>query len=230
MAGSLVAGEADVTHLAGLLGFVQRLDHPALGEVPLRVVVVDALVDLPQVEVVGLQSLQRLVELPQGDLLVAAVGADLGHQEDLVAPTLEGLAHPLLALAVVVLPGVVEEVDAGIDRLVDDGDGFLEGRGVAQAVAAQPDDGDRLLGPPERFARDPVGSGVAQLESGRRLGPERGTGHGQSRADQAGGLQEVTAVGAVRVHLVAVIVHDGSSCRAGRVDPPTAAATGRRPP
>ena len=116
---------------------------------------------------VGLQALQRLVELPQADLLVAAVRADLGHQEDLVAPALEGLAHPLFALAVVVLPGVVEEVDAGIDRLVNDGDGFLEGRGIAQAVAAQPDDRDRLLGAPERLVRDLVGAGVAQLELGR---------------------------------------------------------------
>ena len=142
MAGSLVAGEADVAHLARFFGLVQRLDHAALGKVPLGVVVVDALVDLPQVEVVGLQALQRLFELPQAHLLVAAVGADLGHQEDLVAPPLESLAHPLLALAVVVLPGVVEEVHAGVDGLVNDGDGFLEGGSVAQAVAAHADDRD----------------------------------------------------------------------------------------
>src|SRR5205807_450738 len=82
----LVAGEADVAHLARLLRRVQRLDHAALGEVALRIVPVDALVHLPQVEAVGLQALQRLVELLHRHVLAAAVRADLCHEEDLVAP------------------------------------------------------------------------------------------------------------------------------------------------
>ena len=68
-----------------------------------------------------LSRLQRLVELPGCLLLRAAV--DLGHQEHLVPiAVLEGLAHPDLALAVVVVPGVVQEVDPAIDRGVDDVD------------------------------------------------------------------------------------------------------------
>ena len=157
-----VAGEADVAYLAGLFGFVQRLDHAALGKVALGVVVVDALVDLPQVEMVGLQTLERLVELAHGYRLVAAVRAHLGHEEDPVAPAFESLAHPVFTLAVVVFPGIIEEIHARVDRLVDDGDGFLQGRGTAQAVAADADDGKRLLGPAERFMRDLVGAGIGK--------------------------------------------------------------------
>ena len=97
------------------------------------------------------------------------MGADLGHQEDLVAPPLERLAHPVLALAIVVLPGVVEEVHAGVDGFMHDGDGFLQGRGIAQAVAAHANNGNALLGAPERLVRYLVGAGVAQLELDRGL-------------------------------------------------------------
>src|SRR5205085_7262228 len=57
------------------------------------------------------------------------------YEEDLVPPTLECLAHPLFALALVVLPGIVKEIDAGIDGLVSDGNGLLQRRGRAEAVA-----------------------------------------------------------------------------------------------
>ena len=49
-------GEADVSDFALRLGPLERLDDAALGEVPLRVVVVDALVYLPEIEVVGAQA------------------------------------------------------------------------------------------------------------------------------------------------------------------------------
>ena len=52
----LVTGEADVAHLALRARLLERLDDAAAREVALGLVVVDALVNLPQVEVVGLAA------------------------------------------------------------------------------------------------------------------------------------------------------------------------------
>ena len=140
------------------------------------------------------------------------MGADLGHEEDLVAPTKECVAHPILALAVVVFPGVVKKVHAGVDGLFNNGNGFLARRGVAQAVAAHANDGNALLRTPERLARDLVGAGAAQLELARPfLGAEQGLGQGRAGAEEPGGLQEVAPVEAVTDRIIAVIVHDSIS-------------------
>ena len=78
----LVAREADVADLAGLARFEGGLDA-AFVEDPVRVVVVDHLVELPEVEVIRLQAAEALVEVPLRARVVAL--AVLGHQEDLVA-------------------------------------------------------------------------------------------------------------------------------------------------
>ena len=52
----LVPGEADEAHFALLLRLGQRLDRAAGREVPLGVVFIDHLVDLPEVEMIGLQA------------------------------------------------------------------------------------------------------------------------------------------------------------------------------
>ena len=59
----LVAGEADVAHLAGLLGLDHRLHGAALGEDAVRILEADDLVELQQVDVVGLEPPQRFVDL-----------------------------------------------------------------------------------------------------------------------------------------------------------------------
>ena len=55
----LVTGEADEAGLAMLLGLLQRLDDAPLGLRQMWVVVVDNPMDLPQVQVVGLEAPQR---------------------------------------------------------------------------------------------------------------------------------------------------------------------------
>src|SRR5437762_11990284 len=46
---------------------------------------------------------------------------DLGHQESsLAVPVPEGLSHSDLAPPLIVVPGVVEEIDARVDRGADD--------------------------------------------------------------------------------------------------------------
>ena len=44
---------------------------------------------------VGFQPAQRLLELPQGNILFSAVRADLAHNDDLVALTRQGLTQGL---------------------------------------------------------------------------------------------------------------------------------------
>jgi hypothetical protein len=100
------------------------------------------------------QPCQRLLELTHRNLPVAAVRANLGHQEDLVAPALQGVPQPLLAPAVVILPGVVEESQARVDRLVDESDRGLQRGHGAEVIAAEPEDRDALTRAPQRPARD----------------------------------------------------------------------------
>src|SRR4029453_2702850 len=53
----------------------------------------------------------------------ARAAVDLGHQQDLRAvPVAQRLAHAQLAAAVVIVPAVVHERDAVIDRLANDAD------------------------------------------------------------------------------------------------------------
>ncbi len=63
-------------------------------------------VNLPEVQVVGLQSAERLFEHLRGKRSVATVGADLCHQEDLVAPTFKAQAEPGLSFAAIVFPRI----------------------------------------------------------------------------------------------------------------------------
>ena len=120
----------------------------------LGIVVVDALVNLPEIEMVGPQAPQRFVELAHRDLGVASVRADLGHQEHRVPAILDRASHSPLALAVVILPGVVEEVDAGVDRFVNDPNRLGDGPGFAEVIAAESEDGHQVAMPAKQSALD----------------------------------------------------------------------------
>ena len=65
---------------------------------PFWIVPVNALVDLPKVEMVSLQTRERILQHLHGDLGVAPVRTDLRHQERLIAAVvgLERLAHAFL--------------------------------------------------------------------------------------------------------------------------------------
>src|ERR1700722_8679210 len=93
--------------------------------------------DLPEIEVVGLQASQRFFQHAHGDLFVAAVGADLGHDEGLIALALERLADALFAEAIVVLPCVVEKSHTVIERLGDNLRRSLISFGRAEMIAAE---------------------------------------------------------------------------------------------
>jgi hypothetical protein len=114
-------------------------------------------VNLPEIQVVGAQAAQRFIELPHRDLRVASMRADLGHQENRTPAVGDGASHPSFALAVVILPGVVEEVDPGVDGFVNDADGFGNGLRLAEVIAAEPDHGDAIRIAPEPATIDRAG-------------------------------------------------------------------------
>ena len=87
-----VAREADEPDLARLLRFERSLE-PAFIEDPIRIVVVDNLVKLPEVEMVRPEPAQALFQALQRAFVIAL--SILRHQKNLVAPPIhgQGLAH-----------------------------------------------------------------------------------------------------------------------------------------
>ena len=83
-----VPRETSKTNLALFFCFIQRFDHTTLCKMQVRVVLVDDLVNLPQVQMVGAQSLKGLLQLLHGDVLIPAMRANLAHQENFIAPSL----------------------------------------------------------------------------------------------------------------------------------------------
>src|SRR5205809_3876090 len=133
-----VPRESDVADLTGLLGLEHGLLRAALSEDPVRVLQADDLMVLHQIHVIGLQALERFVDLLGSSLLRAAI--DLGHEENLVpVPIAQRLAHADLASSVMVVPGVVQEGDAVIDRAPDDTNALLLVTGPPNVVPAKAD-------------------------------------------------------------------------------------------
>src|ERR1019366_9379675 len=102
-------------------------------------------VDLVEVDVVGLQAAQRVLDrghdpAPRGALLIGIVAhwaTELGRENDAVTTPFERLAHNLFRVAVGV--GGVDEVDPRVQRFVDDADrvvvvGVADGRGEHQGA------------------------------------------------------------------------------------------------
>jgi hypothetical protein len=148
----------------GRLGGSDRADFAAVDQVGERgqrflgVGVGVRSVDLVEVDVVGLQAAQRVLDCghdpaARGSLLVGIVtcgAAELGREDDAVTAALERLAHDHFGLAVRV--GRVDEVDPCVQRLVDDADrvvvvGVADGR--AEGQRAERVGADLDAGPPE---------------------------------------------------------------------------------
>src|SRR5207248_10416376 len=99
-------GEPDVADLSGAPGVEHRLLRPTGGEDSVGILEPDHLMVLHQVDAVRLEPAERLVDLARRRVPRPAV--DLRHEEDPVAvPVAERFAHPDLARAAVVVPGVV---------------------------------------------------------------------------------------------------------------------------
>ncbi len=114
--GILVSRKSDRAYLALLLGLQQRLRRAARSKDQVRIVFVDHLMDLPQVQMVGLQPPQRLFQLPHGNVFAAPMSADLGHHHSVLPLAFERCAHNFFTVPIVIIPGIVEEVDSRIHR------------------------------------------------------------------------------------------------------------------
>ena len=145
-------GQADVTDLAGFFDLVEHLRRFFDGRLGIRPV------QLIDVDVVGLQPLKALVDLAQ-DVLAGQVvdrlmllvpdEAALGGDDDLFAQAaLQGLAQHALRVMPAVYRRHVEQVDAAVDRRVDDGDGVVVVGSIpvaAKVPAADADGGDLFV-------------------------------------------------------------------------------------
>src|SRR5207302_5815638 len=135
----LVPGEADVADLSRLARFDESHVRAFGIEDTVRIVEPDHLVVLDQIDAIGLQAAQRFIELPHRLLFRSTIY--LGHQEHLVAVAVaQRLADADLAGSGVVVPRVVEEVDAAIDGAAHDAERQLLVHGrQAKMPAAESD-------------------------------------------------------------------------------------------
>src|SRR5439155_16083937 len=122
--GILVAGETDEADLAGLFGFKHCLHAAAFSEDTIGVFHAKDFVKLQQIHMIGLQTAQRFIDLFGDGGTSAAI--DLSHEKDpLPIAIAQGPAHPFFAAAIMIIPTVVHEIDAAINRLTDDQNAFL---------------------------------------------------------------------------------------------------------
>ncbi len=150
-----MAGEAYEPYFALALSLRQRLGSASLADKKVRIVVERHAVNLPEIQVIGLQAAQRLVEHGERQILVASVRAYLGHQENAVTHAFESFAHPVFTLAAMILPAVVKEGDPGGDRILHQTYGRSLVFGVAQMMAAEPKCGNaHIVVPAEGASRN----------------------------------------------------------------------------
>jgi len=157
-------------------------------------------VELPKVQVVGLEPPQAVLQVLERTLVVPL--AVLGHEEDLVAPPPngQGLAHDLFAVAVVIVPGVVEERQPLVEGGVHDLDGFLFVLDAADVPAAQADDRHVDARLAQRLGRHALLLGV----------PGGDAGEAQRQAGCRRGLEELAPAA---VAAVVLLTHGGTSSR-----------------
>src|SRR5438094_2638358 len=163
--GTLVSCEADVPDPPRILRLEGRLNRTPLGEDSVRILHSDDLVELQEVDDVRLEPPERLLDLPGGRR--PRLPVDFGHQEGSFAVAVpEGLSHSDLTPALIVVPGVVEEVDARVDRGADDADApRLREVRLSKVEPAEADRGDPLACAAEAAHRD-HGLGLARAYGG----------------------------------------------------------------
>src|SRR5664279_4337384 len=157
----LVPGEADVPNLPRLFRIHQGFERPAGFEEAVGILHPDVLVKLNQVDVIRLQSSQRFIDLAGRGVLRPAI--EFRHQEhSLPIPITERQPHAPLAFPIVVIPAVVHEGDAAVDRTTDDANPFVRVLRATDVMAAQPDHRDFFVGVSEASIDHSVSLGLAR--------------------------------------------------------------------
>ena len=114
-----------------------------------------------------LEAVQGLFEHAEREVFVAAVRADLRHQENLIALATEGSAHPVLGFTAMVFPAVVKEIDSAIDRLMDEASGGGLVFRITQMMATKAERGYLKAGPAETPPGNPTIRGLHAIERSR---------------------------------------------------------------
>src|SRR5208282_3030316 len=122
---TLVTREADKTNLACLFGFQYGLHRTAFSKNAIRIRIANHFMELEQVNSIRLQPPQRFIELVYGCRFGSAI--DLGHQKSLLTITMpQRIAHANFALSPVVIPAVVEKIDAFVNSGPDNADALRD--------------------------------------------------------------------------------------------------------
>ena len=109
---------------------------------------------------IRLQSSQRFIDLAGRGVLRPAI--EFRHQEHfLPIPITERQPHAPLAFPIVVIPAVVHEGDAAVDRTTNDANPFVRVLRATDVMAAQPDRRDFFVGVSETSIDHSVSLGLA---------------------------------------------------------------------
>src|SRR5579863_161594 len=133
----LMSSESYKTNLAFFLGLLQRFCRATFPDEQVRIVVEADTVDLPEIQMIGSEPMQRFLEHTQRQRLVAPMGTDLGHEEHAIAHARQTVAHPDFGLAAMVFPAIVEECNAAIHGLPDKAYRGVNVRRIAEMMAAE---------------------------------------------------------------------------------------------
>ena len=135
------------------------------------------MVQLIEIDPIGLQAAQarldRHHDVAAGCTLARALvihrRPELGGEDDVLPPGPENLAKQRFrSAAPAVAVGRVEQRDAEVERLVDDGAGLFEIAADAEIVASEPDRRNQKPGRPERAIVHGALSGSGRSASGQR--------------------------------------------------------------
>src|SRR5438309_18356 len=152
---ALVTREADEADLARLLRLQDGLHPSAFGKNAIRVGVTNHFVELEQIDPVSLKAAEGLVDLTRSGSFGASV--NLGHQKRFLAITVaQRVAHADFTLAAVVVPAVVEKIDARVEARADDANAFLRIRLISKMIATEPNQRDFLLAAAQGAVRNVV--------------------------------------------------------------------------
>lgn len=145
--GRFVPRETDIADFAGFLRF-KKFGQPALLHHPFRVVVPVDFMHLHEINDIRIETFEALVDHLANAFGIA--GTNFGHEEASFSPFAaiggECFPHDEFTAAIVVIPTIVEEGEAFVDRRVHDFDGVLGIFDGSDVPATQAENRDVLFG------------------------------------------------------------------------------------
>lgn len=145
----LVSVKSHETDLSLLLCLGEGFENTVVRVDQLGVIVEDDLVNLPDIEMIGLQPVERCLQHAHRSFWTRVRGEG-AHHDDVVSFAFEGDAELLFAEAFVKLPGIVEDVDAVVDGFANHIVHLSLVRNGAEMEAAHAEDGTLEAGTPKR--------------------------------------------------------------------------------